>query len=95
MYDITKIKKGDIIIYRHYKGWTPRYLRVVCRIPWEGIGFPFTDVNLTLKCKVLSKDWYKIVHLTPCDFMNFGGHIRAVPIHIHNAEMARNDIRNR
>jgi len=47
-------------MYRHYPGWTPHELKVICKVKWGD--------EVLVKCKVLSKDWYNEVYLTQTDF---------------------------
>jgi len=57
---LYRIKKKQRLIYRHYPGWTPYELKVICKVNWGD--------EVLVKCKVLSKDWYNQVYLTKTDF---------------------------
>jgi len=55
-----RIKKKQRLIYRHYSGWTPYELKVICKENWG-------NENIVAKCKVLTKGWYEEVYITQTD----------------------------
>jgi len=54
-----RIKKKQRLIYRHYLGWTPYELKVICKENWGGY--------IVAKCKVITKGWYDEVYVTQED----------------------------
>ena len=61
---IEFVQKGSALTYKHMLGHPTYKLKAICKED-------FSDGLTYWKCKVLDKEWYEEVILTPGDFESF------------------------